>query len=201
MEMVHKLQKEAVQQILEIAENELKGYPIGLLHGKIKDKDSVMNEFAEGRLKVLISTTVVEVGVNVPNATVMIIENAERFGLSQLHQLRGRVGRGSRQSYCIMFPHGKSEITAERMKIMCQTNDGFKISAKDMELRGPGEFFGTRQHGLPELKIANLFTDMKALSAAQTAAAQTLIGDPSLSKEENKYLKEHMLRFLKKTYN
>lgn len=191
----------AVEFMEHVAENELKGYPIGLLHGKIKDKDSVMNEFAEGRLKVLISTTVVEVGVNVPNATVMIIENAERFGLSQLHQLRGRVGRGSRQSYCIMFPRGKSEITAERMKIMCQTNDGFKISAKDMELRGPGEFFGTRQHGLPELKIANLFTDMKVLSVAQTAAAQTLIGDPSLSKEENKYLKEHMLRFLKKTYN
>lgn len=191
----------AVEFMERVAENELKGYPIGLLHGKTKDKDAVMNDFAEGRLKALISTTVVEVGVNVPNATVMIIENAERFGLSQLHQLRGRVGRGMRQSYCILFAHGKSEITAERMKIMCQTNDGFKISAKDMELRGPGEFFGTRQHGLPELKIANLFTDMKVLSAAQSSAATVLAEDPTLSKEENKYLKEHIARFLKKTYN
>lgn len=191
----------AVEFMERVAENELKDYSIGLLHGKIKDKDAVMNDFAEGRLQVLISTTVVEVGVNVPNATVMIIENAERFGLSQLHQLRGRVGRGKRQSYCIMFPHGKNEITVERMKIMCRTNDGFEISAKDMELRGPGEFFGTRQHGLPELRIANLFTDMNVLSETQTAAEKTLSDDPYLLKEDNKYLKEYMERFLRKTYN
>ncbi len=188
----------AVEFMEELANGRLAGYKIGLMHGKIKDKDSVMEAFAKGEIQALISTTVVEVGVNVPNATVMIVENAERFGLSQLHQLRGRVGRGAEQSYCVLFAHGGSDIIAERMKIMCRTNDGFLISQKDMELRGPGEFFGTRQHGLPELKIANLFTDTRLLATVREAAAETLRDDPDLSKDKNKYLKERIKRFFSK---
>ena len=188
----------AVEFMEKLTENELSDYKIGLMHGKIKNKDSIMESFASGETQVLISTTVVEVGVNVPNATVMIIENAERFGLSQLHQLRGRVGRGSHQSFCVLFAHGNSEVIAERMKIMCRTNDGFLISQKDMELRGPGEFFGTRQHGLPELKIANLFTDSQMLAIVRAAAAETLKLDPELSNENNLYLKNRIKRFFSK---
>lgn len=146
----------------------------GLLHGKMRavDKDDIMNEFAEGRLDVLVSTTVIEVGVNVPNANVMIVENAERFGLSQLHQLRGRVGRGNEQAYCILFSHGNNEVTQKRMQTMCESNDGFYISEQDLKLRGPGDFFGVRQHGLPEMKIANLFSDMDILKEAQEASEE-----------------------------
>ena len=147
---------------------------VGLLHGKMKPKikDAIMTEFAEGRLDVLVSTTVIEVGVNVPNANVMIIENAERFGLSQLHQLRGRVGRGCDQAYCVLFAHGNNEVTKKRMETMCISNDGFYISEQDLKLRGPGDFFGTRQHGLPEMRIANLFEDQDILKLAQEAAKE-----------------------------
>lgn len=146
---------------------------IGLLHGKMRaaEKDGIMNEFAEGRINVLVSTTVIEVGVNVPNANIMIIENAERFGLSQLHQLRGRVGRGKNQAYCVLFAHGNNEVTKKRMETMCESNDGFYISEQDLKLRGPGDFFGVRQHGLPEMKIANLFSDMDILKQAQKAVS------------------------------
>ena len=120
----------------------------------------------------MVATTVIEVGVNVPNASVMIIENAERFGLSQLHQLRGRVGRGGDQAYCILFAHGSNEVTKKRMETMCISNDGFYISEQDLKLRGPGDFFGTRQHGLPEMKIANLFEDQDILELAQEAAKE-----------------------------
>ena len=135
-------------------------------------KDEIMMQFAEGKIDVLVSTTVIEVGVNVPNANVMIIENAERFGLSQLHQLRGRVGRGGDQAYCILFAHGSNEVTKKRMETMCISNDGFYISEQDLKLRGPGDFFGTRQHGLPEMKIANLFEDQDILKLAQEAAKE-----------------------------
>ena len=147
---------------------------VGLLHGKMKPKikDAVMTEFAQGKIDVLVSTTVIEVGVNVPNASVMIIENAERFGLSQLHQLRGRVGRGSDQAYCILFSHGNNEVTRKRMETMSISNDGFYISEQDLKLRGPGDFFGTRQHGLPEMRIANLFEDQDILKLAQDAAQE-----------------------------
>ncbi len=147
---------------------------VGLLHGKMKPrlKDEIMMQFAEGKIDVLVSTTVIEVGVNVPNANVMIIENAERFGLSQLHQLRGRVGRGGDQAYCILFAHGSNEVTKKRMETMCISNDGFYISEQDLKLRGPGDFFGTRQHGLPEMKIANLFEDQDILKLAQEAAKE-----------------------------
>ena len=138
----------------------------------------------------MIATTVVEVGVDVPNATVMVIENAERFGLSQLHQLRGRVGRGEHRSYCIMLCGTSGEAVSERMKIMCETNDGFKISEKDLEIRGPGEFLGTRQHGLPAMKVGNLMSDMQILRDAHDAAAKILESDPMLEKPEHSELKK-----------
>ncbi|MBQ3427727.1 MAG: ATP-dependent DNA helicase RecG [Clostridia bacterium] len=144
---------------------------IGLMHGKMKakDKDTVMEEFAAGKIKILVATTVIEVGVNVPNANIMVIENAERFGLSQLHQLRGRVGRGGDQAYCIMITDADNEVTKKRMETMCASNDGFYISEQDLKLRGPGDFFGTRQHGLPEMRIANLFEDRDILRLSQKA--------------------------------
>ena len=149
-----------------------------------------MATYKEGKIDILISTTVIEVGVDVPNATIMIVENAERFGLAQLHQLRGRVGRGKFKSYCILKYESKSDIVAERMKIMEQTNDGFVISEKDLQLRGPGDFFGTMQHGVPEFKVANLFTDMDILKDAQQCSKKLLKEDPFLKNEENAKIKE-----------
>jgi ATP-dependent DNA helicase RecG len=165
-------------------------YRVEYLHGKMrpKEKDAIMEEFKNGNIDILISTTVIEVGVNVPNASLMIIENAERFGLAQLHQLRGRVGRGQYQSYCILKYQGNSEVIRQRMKVMQETNDGFVISEKDLELRGSGEFFGTKQHGIPEFKIANLFEDMPILKSVQSLAMKILEGDPKLEKEKNEKL-------------
>ncbi|MCL2170786.1 MAG: DNA helicase RecG, partial [Defluviitaleaceae bacterium] len=130
---------------------------------------------------ILISTTVVEVGVNVPNATIMLIENAERFGLSQLHQLRGRVGRGQKKSFCILISDSKNKITKERLAAMTRTNDGFELSELDLKLRGPGEFFGTAQHGLPALRLANLYRDLDVLESAKDAAAALIAKDPDIS--------------------
>lgn len=167
-------------------------YKVSYIHGKMrpKEKDEIMEQFKSGKIDILISTTVIEVGVDVPNSNIMVIENAERFGLAQLHQLRGRVGRGDYQSYCILKYEGKGENTKERMKIMCSTNDGFIISEKDLELRGSGDFFGTMQHGLPEFKIANLFEDMSILKIVQSAAMKILEDDNKLEKEENSLLKD-----------
>jgi ATP-dependent DNA helicase RecG len=147
---------------------------IGLLHGRMPaaEKDQVMQDFKERRLDVLVSTTVIEVGVDVPNATIMAIHDADRFGLSQLHQLRGRVGRGEHQSHCILIANPKNEVAKERMKIMTETNDGFEIARKDLELRGPGEFFGTKQSGLPEFRLADMASDFAVLEAARDDAAQ-----------------------------
>lgn len=166
-------------------------FKIGLMHGKMKAKlkEHVMDEFVRGEIKILVSTTVIEVGVNVPNANIMVIENAERFGLSQLHQLRGRVGRGGEQAFCILFAHGSNEVTKKRMETMCISNDGFYISEQDLKLRGPGDFFGTRQHGLPEMKIANLFEDRDILAVSQMAAKEIMEEDPQLSSEKYKGLK------------
>lgn len=166
-------------------------YRVEYLHGKMrpKEKDAIMEEFKNGNIDILISTTVIEVGVNVPNASIMVVENAERFGLAQLHQLRGRVGRGEYKSYCILKYQGNSETIRERMKVMQETNDGFVISEKDLELRGSGEFFGTKQHGLPEFKIANLFQDMPILKQVQELSYKILQNDPKLEKKENECLR------------
>ncbi len=166
-------------------------YKVEYIHGKMKpkEKDEIMEKFKNKEIDILISTTVIEVGVDVPNANIMVIENAERFGLAQLHQLRGRVGRGEYQSYCILKCEGKSENTRKRMKVMVETNDGFIISEKDLELRGSGDFFGTMQHGLPEFKIANLFEDIEMLKMVQSVAMKILADDPKLEQEKNKLLK------------
>ncbi len=160
------------------------------LHGKMKpkEKDAIMQEFKEGNIDILISTTVIEVGVNVPNASIMVVENAERFGLAQLHQLRGRVGRGEYQSYCILKYQGNSDVIRQRMKTMQETNDGFVIAEKDLELRGSGEFFGTKQHGIPEFKIANLFQDMPILKVVQELAIKIEQEDAKLKLEKNQLL-------------
>ena len=169
-----------------------KGYNVAILHGKMKNKDKIeiMEKYKNNEINVLISTTVVEVGVDVPNATLMVIENAERFGLAQLHQLRGRVGRGQYKSYCILKYSGNSEVIKERMQIMQQSNDGFVISEKDLELRGPGDFFGTLQHGVPEFKVANLYTDIKIMKKAQEAVKEIMTTDPLLETDENLKIKE-----------
>ena len=167
---------------------------VGLLHGKMKpsEKDAIMTAFKNHELDILVSTTVIEVGVNVPNSTLMIIENAERFGLAQLHQLRGRVGRGKHQSYCVLIYGSNSEVCRKRMGIMEETNDGFKISEKDLEIRGPGEFFGTMQHGVPELKVANLFKHMKILKTVQQEARIIIGEDPTLDFKEYRGLKREI---------
>lgn len=165
-------------------------YPVGILHGKMKskDKDEVMNRFSNGEISILVSTTVIEVGVDVKNASVIMIENADRFGLSQLHQLRGRVGRGEHKSYCILVSDNKSEDTLKRLSTMCRTNNGFEIADEDLRLRGPGDFFGNRQHGLPQLNIAD-FSDMDSLRDTQSAASYIMSVSPDLSDESFKGLK------------
>ena len=161
---------------------------LALLHGKMRprEKDAVMAAFAAGDVDVLVSTTVVEVGVDVPNAALIIMENAERFGLSQLHQLRGRVGRGKHQSYCVLITNSHAQDAMTRLKTLASTTDGFKISEEDLKLRGPGDFFGSRQHGLPQLALADLSGDMRLLQQAQQSARQLLQHDPTLSRPENR---------------
>ena len=164
-----------VEEYAEKIQNTVfKNYKVGVLHGRMKpkDKDEIMSGFVRGEIDILVSTTVIEVGVNVPNAVIMMIENAERFGLSQLHQLRGRVGRGEHKSYCILVSNAKGEEAQKRLRVMCSTGDGFKIADEDLRIRGPGDFFGSRQHGLPELKIANLVENGKLLQDAQAAAKE-----------------------------
>ena len=163
------------------------GMKVGLLHGRMKpaEKEEVMAEFQQNRIKLLVSTTVVEVGVDVPNATVMMVENAERFGLAQLHQLRGRIGRGSRKSYCILVSDNEGEENRRRLKVMKSTSDGFVIAREDLKLRGSGDFFGSRQSGMPALAIADLFVDTELFQAAQNAARELLREDPELEKPEN----------------
>lgn len=167
------------------------GYKVGLLHGKMKpkQKDEVMSRFVSGEIQLLIATTVIEVGVDVPNAVIMVIENAERFGLSQLHQLRGRIGRGQYKSTCILISDAKTDGAKKRMEIMTKTTDGFKIADEDLKMRGPGDFFGARQHGLPNMKMASL-TDSELLTEAHRFASALLADDPELKKEENKNLNE-----------
>jgi ATP-dependent DNA helicase RecG len=150
------------------------------MHGKLKpqEKDSIMDEFRKHNYDILVSTTVIEVGVDVPNASVMIIENADRFGLAQLHQLRGRVGRGAEQSYCFLIADNKSPTTRQRLEVLTQTNDGFVVAEKDLEIRGPGEFLGFRQSGLPDLLLADLVKDTKILEEARNCALKLVKEDP-----------------------
>ena len=175
--LVAETEKSDLENAEMLARKLKESYPhmsVGLMHGKMKakEKDKTMSEFVSGDIDVLVATTVIEVGVNVPNANIMAIENAERFGLSQLHQLRGRIGRGGEQAHCILISDADNEITKKRMDTMCESNDGFYISEQDLKLRGPGDFFGTRQHGLPEMKIANLFEDKDILKESQEASKQ-----------------------------
>lgn len=182
----------SVEKLYEKSKTEtFSEYKVEYIHGKMKakDKDIIMEKFKKKEIDILISTTVIEVGVDVPNSNIMVIEDAQRFGLAQLHQLRGRVGRGEYKSYCILKYEGKSETIRKRMKVMCDTNDGFIISEKDLELRGAGDFFGTMQHGIPEFRIANLFEDMQTLKIVQNLAMKIISDDPKLEKEENKLLR------------
>ena len=186
------------KSVLELAEKyknqTFKEYKVEYMHGKLKpaEKDAIMEDFKNGEIDILISTTVIEVGVDVPNANIMVIENAERFGLATLHQLRGRVGRGKYKSYCILKYKGKSDVIKQRMEIMTKTNDGFVVSEKDLELRGSGEFFGTKQHGIPEFKIANLFEDIETLKSVQSVAIKIIEEDSKLENEKNASLKKQV---------
>ena len=199
--MIEESEKLEVQSVLNYTEElaeALSDCRVACVHGKMKSKEKqeIMDAFAKGEVDVLVSTTVIEVGINVPNATIMLIENAERFGLAQLHQLRGRVGRGSEKSYCILVSDTKTKVAKERMKTMTESEDGFVISEKDLKLRGPGEFFGIRQHGLPELKVADLYRDMSVLKEAQEAAAVLLEKDRFMEREEHLPLKALVSGFL-----
>lgn len=188
--------KDAVSAAQDLA-TALPGFTVALLHGKMKsdEKDAVMDRFRSGEAHVLVSTTVIEVGVDVPNATVMIVEHTERFGLSQLHQLRGRVGRGSHKSFCIlMLGRAVSEEAKTRAQIMEKTTDGFKVAEADLEIRGPGEFMGTRQSGLPGFKMANLVRDVLILQDAREAAFEALERDPRLERSEHAWLRAELLK-------
>ncbi len=184
-----------------IQNNAFSAYRVGLLHGKMKssDKDAVMQAFRCGEIDLLVSTTVIEVGVDVPNATILLIENAERFGLSQLHQLRGRVGRGNAQSYCILMTDHVTKECRARMQIMSRTNSGFEIAEADLQLRGPGDFFGEQQHGLPPLQIADLSQDTRLLHEVQETAQELLHQDPALSRPEHSALKMEVLRLFNRS--
>ncbi|MCQ4023338.1 MULTISPECIES: ATP-dependent DNA helicase RecG [unclassified Ruminococcus] len=185
----------ATEYYEKISAGEFKNYSVGLLHGKMKpkEKDAVMHSFLAGDIQLLVSTTVIEVGVDVPNSVIMAIENAERFGFSQLHQLRGRVGRGSEKSYCFLLSDAQGEDTLQRLKTMCRTNNGFEIADMDLKLRGPGDFFGARQHGLPEMHIADL-ADMDSLKAAQQAADDVERKFPDLQSDECRGLRAEIKR-------
>ncbi len=182
----------------EILKGKLDGLKIGTLHGKMKNdyKNEIMKKFNDREIDVLISTTVIEVGINVPNATLMIIEDAHKFGLSQLHQLRGRVGRGSNKSYCILISDRKSKKTKERLDVICNNTDGFKISEKDLEIRGTGDFFGTRQHGIPEFKITNMFTDMEIIKKCQNIINEINNGNIKILEKDKKRIKKEVFLFM-----
>jgi ATP-dependent DNA helicase RecG len=183
----------------------LQKYSVGYIHGKLKkeERDEQMQSMAQNKIQCLIATTVVEVGIDIPNSTVMVIENAERFGLTQLHQLRGRIGRGTAQSYCILVQHGKTPDSIHRLKVMESTSNGFKISDEDLKLRGPGEFFGTRQHGYIKSKLANFIEDGPIIYQTRKRAHEIVILDPQLQMEKHQGIRKqfmgnyrHMLEFV-----
>ena len=192
------LEAENVTDYTQLLKKELPGITVEMLHGQMKaaQKNEIMERFASGEIQVLVSTTVVEVGVNVPNATVMMVENAERFGLAQLHQLRGRVGRGEHQSYCIFIRGNKDQETAKRLEILNHSNDGFYIASEDLKLRGSGDLLGTRQSGDMEFQMADIFRDADILQKASEAASELLADDPYFEKPEHELLKKVMKSYL-----
>jgi len=187
--------KAATDEWKNLSENVFAEFTVELLHGRMPSakKQDVMSEFRKGRIDVLVSTVVVEVGVDVPNATIMVIEGADRFGLAQLHQLRGRIGRGEAKSYCLLLAETESEIARSRLEMMIRSNDGFEIAEHDLRLRGPGEMFSTRQHGLPDLKIANIVDDFELLVMARRNAFETVRSDPMLTKAEHVNIRRALL--------
>jgi ATP-dependent DNA helicase RecG len=188
--------KAATDMAAELQREVFADLTVGLLHGRMSsdDKEAVMARFKAGKIHVLVATTVIEVGIDVPNASVMLIEHAERFGLSQLHQLRGRIGRGPWKSYCILLTSGRlGEDAQRRIDAMVQTSDGFRIAEADLELRGPGEFFGTRQSGLPEMRVADLVRDAALLGEARSEAQAIVAGDPNLERAEHRGLRQALL--------
>ncbi|MCQ2979498.1 MAG: ATP-dependent DNA helicase RecG [Clostridia bacterium] len=204
--MVEDSEKEGMSELASVTsytemlkEKYLQNESVEFIHGKMKakEKNDIMDRFNKGEIDVLVSTTVIEVGINNPNASIMIIENAERFGLSQLHQLRGRVGRGEYKSYCILISDSKTDVSKKRLDTLKKTNDGFKIAEEDLKLRGPGDFFGTKQHGIPEFKIANLYEDTAILKDAQNAVCETLDKDFLLDDKTNEKLKEKTIDVLR----
>jgi ATP-dependent DNA helicase RecG len=174
----------------------LHGLRLSVLHGQMdaEEKQQVMNRFRQQEIEVLVATTVIEVGIDVPNATVMVIDHADRFGLSQLHQLRGRVGRGSAQSHCLLIADPANDNAQARLSAMTRTNNGFEIAEMDLALRGPGQFFGTRQHGLPEFKLADVTSEIELLKAAREDALALLDRDPHLSSPQHRHLRQALLR-------
>lgn len=197
-ESEHVESQAAIDLALELSEGELADFSVGLLHGRMKSelKEEVMTKFRLGEIDALVTTTVIEVGVDVPNATVMVILDADRFGLAQLHQLRGRVGRGLEQSYCILVANPKTDEARARLAAMHRSEDGFYLAEQDLRIRGPGEFCGTRQSGLPDLKVADLIRDWKILEVARQEAIDLLASDPELKKPENEaLLREIRTRF------
>ena len=197
------IEAENVVDYTKVLKEALPGIAVEYLHGKMKprDKNKIMERFSNGEIQVLVSTTVIEVGVNVPNATVMLIENAERFGLAQLHQLRGRVGRGKYQSYCIMVNGSDQDGTKERLDILNKSNDGFYIASEDLKLRGPGDIFGIRQSGDLEFKLGDIFTDANLLKTVSEEVNLLFKEDPELEKEEHQELKFKLQEYLEKSYD
>ncbi len=188
--------KSAVEEHARLQEQIFPDLKLGLLHGRMKatEKDSVMRQFHNGELHVLVSTAVVEVGIDVPNATVMLVEGANRFGLAQLHQFRGRVGRGQHQSYCLLLADALSADAEARLRVISETDDGFELAEEDLKLRGPGEFFGTRQSGLPDLKLAKL-SDARLLEMAREEAKNLFESDPELGQPEHRLLSRKLNGF------
>ena len=185
-----------------LTQETFKGLRLGLVHGRMDaaDKNEVLYQFRDRKIDVLVSTTVIEVGIDIPNASIILIENADAFGLAQLHQLRGRVGRGKYQSYCIMVNCGDQDGTQKRLDILNRSNDGFYIASEDLKLRGPGDIFGVRQSGDLEFKIADIFTDANLLKTVSEEVNRLLDADPELEMEEHRDLKEKMDRYLSQSY-